>query len=210
MKRLIQQTSILIVQSMCSAGMLFAEQRVRPGDDARLQAQFIAEQQELQQEMENLQRENKHRVTSPSVNALEIQRAEKRADEAMRPTSASGNALSPNEKAKVQLALNEFNEQIPEIKQALKQASSNSPLPAMELKPLTVEAVLSAAEKGDVTGSASQMIMKRMQQEMAKVSPEERRQLKALLTAMAEERELPPPKNLPPLQKSQLLQKGAP
>jgi len=215
MKRPIQQISILILQSVCSAGMLFAEQRVRSGEDALLQAQFAAEQQELQQEMEALQRENRHRVTDPSVHALALRRAEKRDDEAFRNTPATGNTLTPNEKAKVQLALNEFNEQLPEINAALKQASSNSPMPVMELKPLTVEGVLSGAEKSDVSGSASQlavsqMIMKRMQQEMAKASPEERKQLKALLDATAEEKELPLPKNLPPPQKSQLLQKGAP
>lgn len=213
MKRLIQHTSILIMQSMCSAGILFAEQRVRPGDEALLQAQFVAEQQALQQEMENLQRENRHRVKDSSVNALELRRAEKRDEEVMRSTSATGNALIPNEKAQVQLALMEFNEQLPEINRSLKQASSNSPMPVMELKPLTVEAVLSAAEKDDGAGSAkglaaSQMMMQRMQQEMAKASPEDRKQLKALLAAMAEEKELPLPKNLPPPQKSQLLQKG--
>jgi uncharacterized membrane protein len=215
MKRLIQQASILVLQSVCSAGMLFAEQRVKPGEDALLQAQFLGEQQELRQEIETLQRENKHRVADPSVKALELRRAEKRDEEALRSiTPVAGNVLSPNEKAKVQLALNEFNEQLPEIKQTLKQASSNSPLPAMELKPLTVDAVLSASEKSETSGSASQlaasqMIMKRMQQAMTKASPEDRKQLKALLDAMAEEKDLPLPKNLPPAQKSQLLQKGA-
>jgi len=214
MKRLFQQIGILVLQSVCSAGMLFAEQRVRSGEDALLQAQFLAEQQALQQEMEALQRENRHRVTDPSVHALELRRAEKRDEEAFRNTLATGNTLTPSEKAKVQLALNEFNAQLPEINAALKQASSNSPMPVMELKPLTVEGVLSGAEKSDVSGSASQlavsqMIMKRMQQEMAKASPEERKQLKAILAATAEEKELPPPKNLPPPQKSQLLQKGA-
>lgn len=214
MKRLIQQISILVLQSVCSAGMLFAEQRVKSNDDTLLQAQFLAEQQTLQGEIENLQRENKHRITDPSVHALELRRAEKRDEEAFRSTSATGNALTPNEKAKVQLALMEFNEQLPEINRALKQASSNSPVSLRELKPLTVEGVLSSAEKNDVTGSANglatrQMIMKRMQQEMAKASPEDRKQLKAVLSAMAEEKELPLPSNLPPPQKSQLLQKGA-
>jgi len=206
--------SIVLALSFCSAVKLFAEQRVRPGDETLLQAQFAAEQQLLQHEMDNLQRENKHRITDPSVKALELRRAEKRDEDTMRSTSAMENGLTHNEKAKIQLALMEFNEQLPEINRALKQASSNSPMPVMELKPLTVEAVLSAAEKDDGTGSAkglaaSQMMMKRMQQEMAKASPEDRKQLKAVLSASAEEKEIPLPSNLPPPQKSQLLQKGA-
>jgi len=201
--------------SLCSAVTLLAEQRVRVEDIARLQAQAEMEMQDLQMQMERVQRENRHVVKEPAVNALELRRAEAQAEKALQVSSGQANPRAPEEKAKVQLALQEFNEQLPEINRALKQASSNSPMPVMELKPLTVEAVLSAAEKDDGTGSAkglvaSQMMMKRLQQEMAKASPEDRKQLNAVLSASAEEKEIPLPSNLPPSRHSQLVPKGAP
>jgi hypothetical protein len=113
------------------------------------------------------------------------------------------------------VALQEFNEQLPELNRALKQASSNSAVPMIVLSPMTAEGVFSAAEKEEVPVSANQLaanqiVLKRMQQEMAKADPETRRQIKNVLAMMAEGKELSQPKNLPLPLRSQLVPKGAP
>lgn len=217
MKRLIQHASILILQSVCSAGMLFAEQRVRVEDVARLQAQAEMEIQELQMQMERVQRENRHVVKAPSVNALELRHAEAQAEKALQVSAGKANPRSPEEKAKVQLALQEFNAQLPEINRALKQASSNSALPILALKPMTAEGVFATAEKEESPVSANQLaanqiVLKRMQQEMAKADPETRRQIKAAVAQMmaGDEKPVPLPRNLPPPRHSQLVPKGVP
>jgi hypothetical protein len=210
-----RQWSIVLMLSLCSAVTLFAEQRVRVEDVARLQAQAEMERQELQIQMERVQRENRHVVKAPAVNALELRRAEAQAEKALQVPSGKNNPRSPEETAKVQVALQEFNEQLPELNRALKQASSNSAVPMIVLSPMTAEGVFSAAEKEEVPASANQLaanqiVLKRMQQEMAKADPETRRQIKNVLAMMAEGKELSQPKNLPLPLRSQLVPKGAP
>jgi len=210
MKTNVQQSSLVILLSLCSAGMLLAEQRVTPGDAARLQAQFRMEQQDLQCAMELAERENRHVVTEPSVHALELRRAEATAEQAPLPATTTFNPRAPEEKAKLQPVLEEINSQLPEMNRSLKQASSNSTIKVRELKPLTFEAVLAAGDRDEGSGYARQLVQQRIQQEMTRADPEARRQLKALLAAMNEEKEIPLPANLPATQKSQLLPKGAP
>jgi outer membrane PBP1 activator LpoA protein len=149
-----RQWSIVLMLSLCSAVTLFAEQRVRVEDVARLQAQAEMERQELQIQMERVQRENRHVVKAPAVNALELRRAEAQAEKALQVPSGKNNPRSPEETAKVQVALQEFNEQLPELNRALKQASSNSAVPMIVLSPMTAEGVFSAAEKEEVPGES--------------------------------------------------------
>jgi hypothetical protein len=218
MRFVIQQQSITLLLSLGSATMLFAEQRGKLADVEVFQNQAVMEMQTLQEQMEKVARENRHIVREPSVNALEVRRADEKADQAAAQASAGQrNPRSPEERAKLQLALQEFNEQLPEINRALKQASSNNVMVMAELKPMTAEKVLAASEAegpsvstGQMAGS--QIITKRLQQEMAKADPETRRQIKGFLEMMTagDEAKPPRPRNLPPARQSQLFPKGAP
>jgi hypothetical protein len=216
--RFVIQQHVAILLSFGSAAVLFAEQRVKLADVEVLQNQAVMEMQALQVEMENVVRENRHVVKEPSVNVLEVRRAEAKAEQSSAQASVGQrNPRSPEERAKLQLALQEFNEQLPEINRALKQASSNNVMVMAELKPMSAEKVLAASEAegpsvSSVQLAGSQIVTKRLQQEMAKADPETKRQIKGFLEMMAagDEAKPPRPPNLPPPRQSQLFPKGAP
>jgi hypothetical protein len=215
MLRETRQCYVAVMLSLSTLAVLHAEQSVRLGDVAYMQLQYASEMRELQQEIDRNQMARRHVVKEPSVVALEVQKAE--AKQRKKRMSAKKTAVNPHsaeQKAKVNAALKEFNAKLPEIHSALKQASSNAALPAIELKPLTADGALASVDgKGGTDKSASQlavnqMIMQRIQQEMAKADPETRNQMKAVMKAMAEGKPLHMPKNLPPTPRSQI-QKGA-
>jgi len=212
-----RQMSVCVMLGMGWAGMLCAQQRIMPGDVARLRQQNAREMSELQTQMAVSQREQKHVVKDASVVALEAKkgqeanRMEKKGD-----PKKKGDPLSPEEKAKVAALLKEVNAKLPEINASMKQVFSNSTLPQIEMKPMNVDNVFSAVGGNASPGKTPeqqailQAMQKRLQEEMKKMDPQARSQMKVVLKAAEEGKQIPLPPNLPPQQHSQLLPKGTP
>ena len=212
-----KQIGVLWMLSVGSAVMLSAQQRVTPSEAARMQRQFSKEMRELQTQMDNSQRENKHVVREAAVVEIEARKEQ----EAKRESKAgvkkpTVNPRSPEEKAKIDAALQRFNARLPQINASLKQASSNSTVPRIVMKPMNADAVLSSAGGRSGSGKSmeqqaiNQAINQRLQEEMKKMDPQTRNQMKRVLAAAEQGKTPPLPKNMPPEPRSQLLPKGTP
>jgi hypothetical protein len=211
-----KQIGVLWMLSVGSAVLLCAQQRVTPSEAARMQRQFSKEMRELQTQMDNSQRESKHIVREAAVVEIEAQKEQeaKRENKAAE-KKANVNPRSPEEKAKIDAALKEFNARLPQINASLKKASSNSTIPQLSLKPMTADEVLSSA--GGKSGSGktmeqqavNQAINQRLQEEMKKMDPQTRNQMMAVLKAAEQGKPIPLPKAMPPQSQSQLLPKGS-
>ena len=211
-----KQIGVLWMLSVGSAVMLSAQQRVTPSEAARMQRQFSKEMRELQTQMDNSLRENKHVVREAAVVEIEArkEREAKRGDKAV-VKKTNVNPRSPEEKAKIDAALKEFNARLPQINASLKQASSNSTMPRIALKPMTADNVLSSSGGKSGPGTTmdqqavNQAINQRLQEEMKKMDPQTRNQMKSVLKAAEQGKPIPLPKNMPPQPQSQLLPKGS-
>jgi uncharacterized protein (DUF2267 family) len=216
-----KQIGMIWMLSVGSAVMLCAQQRITPSEAARLQRQLSKEMRELQTQIDNSQRESKHVVREAAVVEIEAQKAQeaKRENKAVvnkaAVKKANVNPSSPEEKAKIDAALKEFNARLPQINASLKKASTNSTMPRLALKPMTADEVLSSA--GGKSGSGktmeqqaiNQAINQRLQEEMKKMDPQTRNQMKSVLKAAEQGKPIPLPKNMPPQPQSQLLPKGS-
>lgn len=209
--------SVFAMLGMGLAGMLYAQQRITPSDVARLQQQYARDMRELQAQMASSQRESQHTVKDSSVVALEARRGqesnriEKKGDQ-----KSNKNPRSSEEKAKINEALQEFNKRIPEINASMNQASSNSTLPRIKFKPMTADDVFASAGGGSHSVTTTeqqaikQVINQRMQEEIKKMDPQTRNQMKAVLKAAEEGKPIPLPQAVPPRPHAQLLPKGTP
>jgi hypothetical protein len=212
-----KQIGVVWMLSIGSALMLCAQQRVTPSEVARMQRQFSREMRELQTQMDKSQRENRHVVREADVVEIEARKDQesKRQNKAIA-KKADVNPRSPEEKAKINAALQDFNARLPQINASLKQASSSSAMPRMALKPMTADEVLSSAGGKSGPGNTMeqqavhQAINRRLQEEMNKMDPQTRNQMKAVLKAAEQGKPIPLPKNMPPEPRSQLLPKGSP
>ena len=212
-----KQIGVVWMLSIGSALMLCAQQRVTPSEAARMQRQFSREMRELQTQMDKSQRENRHVVREADVVEIEARKDQesKRQNKAIA-KKTDVNPRSPEEKAKINAALQDFNARLPQINASLKQASSNSAMPRMTLKPMTADEVLSSAGGKSGPGNTMeqqavhQAINQRLQEEMNKMDPQTRNQMKAVLKAAEQGKPIPLPKNMPPEPRSQLLPKGSP
>jgi hypothetical protein len=202
---------------LCLAGILCAQQGITPGDVTRLQQQYAREMRELQTQKGVSQRESQHVVKDASVVALEAKmghaanRMERKGDQ-----KPKADPRSSAEKAKVAVLFKEVNAKLPEINAAMKQAFPNSAQSKIEMKPLNVDDVFSSAGGKSSPGKSmeqqviQQALQKRLQEEMKKMDPQTRSQMKVVLKAAEEGKTIPLPQNLPPQQHAQLLQKGTP
>jgi hypothetical protein len=197
------------------AGTLGAQQRIMPSDVPRLRQQNAREMVELQALMGASQREQKHVVKDASVVALEAKReAEANRMEKKGDQKANRDPRSPEEKAKVAALMKDVNAKLPEINASMKHALSNSTLPQIEIKPMSVEDVFSSTGANAGLGKTTekqaikQAIQKRLQEAMKQMDPQSRNQMKAVLKAAEEGKPIPRPQTLPPQQHSQLLPKG--
>jgi hypothetical protein len=215
MLRQAKQIKLSLMLSMGLAGGLCAQQGITAGEAARLQRQFSAEIRGLERQMEMEALERKHVVKDPSVVEGEIrtQQAAKRIEHKST-RKQNVNPRSPQQKAEIDQALKAFNGRLPEINASLSQASSNSTLPKVVLKPMTSEGVLASSGGKGMSGrtaeqqAVNQMINKRIQDEMKKMDPETRKQMERVLKAAEQGKPIPLPPGMPPVQRTQLLPKG--
>lgn len=212
-----KKIGVLWMLGVGSAMMVCAQQRITPSEAARLQRQFSRDMREIQMQMDNTQRESKHVVREASVVEIEARREQEAKREGKKDVKRENvNPRSPEEKAKLNAALQEFNARLPQINASLKQASSNSTMPRIALKPMTADDVLSSAGGKNSSGKAMeqqamhQAINRRIQEEMEKADPQTRNQMKAVLKAAEQGKPIPLPPNIPPQQQSKLLPKGTP
>ncbi|MEI7945377.1 MAG: hypothetical protein WCJ02_01710 [bacterium] len=212
-----KQIGMIWMLSVGAAVMLCAQQRITPSEAARLQRQLSKEMRELQTQTDNSQRESRHIVREAAVVEIEAQKAQesKRENKAV-VKKANVNPRSPEEKAKIDAALKEFNARLPQINASLKKASTNSAMPRIALKPMTADEVLSSSGGKSGPGKTmeqqaiNQAINQRLQEEMKKMDPQTRNQMKSVLKAAEQGKTIPLPKNMPPEPRSQLLPKGSP
>jgi hypothetical protein len=212
-----KQIGMTWMLSVGAAVMLCAQQRITPSEAARLQRQLSKEMRELQTQTDNSQRESRHVVREAAVVEIEAQKAQesKRENKAV-VKKANVNPRSPEEKAKIDAALKEFNARLPQINASLKKASTNSTMPRIALKPMTADEVLSSSGGKSGPGKTmeqqaiNQAINQRLQEEMKKMDPQTRNQMKSVLKAAEQGKPIPLPKNMPPEPRSQLLPKGSP
>lgn len=212
-----KQIQLSLMLSMGLAGMVCAQKGVTPGEAARLQRQFKAEMRGLQNQMDVSQRERQHVVKDTGVAMLEArEKKEPLRIENTKEGKANVNPRSPQQKAQIDAALKDFNARLPQINASLSQASSNSTLPKIVLKPMTAEGVLASSGGKGMSGrsaeqqAVNQMINQRIQEELKKADPETRNQMKAVFKAAEQGKPLPLPPNVPPVQRTQLLPKGTP
>lgn len=212
-----KQIGLSLMLSMGLAGMICAQQGITAGDAARLERQFKAEMRALDNQMEKSQRERQHVVKDAGVAMLEArENKEPRRIEHQKAGKATVNPRSPQQKAQIDAALKDFNARLPQINASLSQASSNSTLPKIVLKPMTAEAVLASSGGKGMSGrsaeqqAVNQMINQQIQQELKKADPETRNQMKAVFKAAEQGKPIPLPPGVPPVQRSQLLPKGTP
>jgi len=217
MLRQAKQIKLSLMLSMGLAGGLCAQQGITAGEAARLQRQFSAEIRGLEKQMEMEALERKHVVKDASVLKSEIRKQqEAKRIEHKSTRKQNVNPRSPQQKAEIDQALKDFNRRLPEINASLSQASSNSTLPKVVLKPMTSEGVLASSGGKAMAGrtaeqqAVNQMINKRMQEEMKKMDPETRKQMQRVLKAAEQGKPIPLPPNMPPAQHTQLLPKGTP
>lgn len=212
-----KQIGLSLMLSMGLAGGLCAQQGITSGEAARLQRQFSAEMRGLEKQMEMEALERKHVVKDASIVEGEIRKQqEAKRIEHKSTRKQNVNPRSPQQKAEIDQALKNFNARLPEINASLSQTSSNSTLPKVVLKPMTSEGVLASSGGKGMSGRTAeqqvvnQMINTRMQEEMKKMDPVTRNQMKAVLKAAEQGKPIPLPANLPPVQRTQLLPKGTP
>jgi hypothetical protein len=216
MLRKMRQTEASVMLGICLAGMLCAQQRITSSDVTRLQQQYAREMRELQSQKVVSQRESKHVVKVASVVEFEAKREqEANRMETTEDQKTKGNPRSAEEKAKMVSLMKEVNAKLPEMNALLKQASSNSTLSKIEMKPLKVDDVLSSVGGNGSTGktleqqTVQQAMQKSLQEEMKKMDPQTRSQVKALLKAAEEGKLISLPQAVPSRSHTQLLTKGA-
>ena len=208
-----RQIELSVMLGMGLAGVLCAQQNITSGEAARLQRQFNGEMRELQTQMEVSQRERQHVVKDAAALEVEVR---KQQEAKRKEPQRKVDPRSPGERAKLAALLAEVNAQLPEMNASLKQSFSNSTLQQVALKPLKGDDIFSTAGGVSSPGklkeqqALSQMMRKRIEEEMKHMDPQARNQMKKMLKAAEHGKPIPLPPNVPPVQRAQLLPKGTP